>query len=276
MRILVAEDNPTNQVVAVAILKKLGYGVEAVANGGEAIKALSEIPYDLVLMDCQMPEIDGYEATRWIRSGNSGVRKPDIPIIAMTAHAMKGDRERCLAVGMNDYLSKPVQPKELEKTLARWLTRPATVSPVPPAVGGGMGEGQEVPAAVPPPPPGEGQGVRAVGPEAASNAVFDEDELLKRLTGDRALGQTILLGFLEDIPQQIAILKQHLGEGDVPLAGRQAHTIKGAAATIGAGALSDVAFAIEQAGKRVNWSGPPNLLTGLRRSSSVSRLPWNR
>ena len=169
-----AEDNPTNQAVAVAMLKRLGYRVEAVANGGEAIKALSEIPYDLVLMDCQMPEIDGYEATRWIRSGDSGARNPDIPIIAMTAHAMTGDRERCLAAGMNDYLSKPVQPKGLEQTLARWL-----VSRLP------ADEGREGPVftdpSLSPRPPGEGPGVRVFAgrPEATltlegTKAVFDE------------------------------------------------------------------------------------------------------
>ena len=131
-RILLAEDNPTNQTVAVAILTKLGHAVDAVANGGEAIRALRELPDDLVLMDCQMPEMDGYEATRWIRSSDAGVRNPHIPVIAMTAHAMKGDRERCLAAGMNDYICKPVQPKDLADTLARWLIKPAVESPSKP------------------------------------------------------------------------------------------------------------------------------------------------
>ena len=254
-RILVAEDNPTNQTVAIAILKKLGYGVDAVANGGEAIQALREIPYDLVLMDCQMPEMDGYETTRWIRSGDSGVCNPDIPIVAMTAHAMKGDREHCLAAGMNDYVSKPVQPKELGELLARWLGEPAIVSALPPVARDRTGDGQEVWATVSPRPSvardgmGEGQGVRAVGSEPASKAVFDDEELLKRLMGDRELGRAVIFGFLEDIPQQIDTLKQRLGEGDAPLVSHHAHTIKGAAATIGAQALREVAYTMEQAGK---------------------------
>jgi CheY-like chemotaxis protein len=127
--ILVAEDNFINQKVALKILEKLGYRAEAVANGEEAIKALKRIPYDLVLMDCQMPELDGFDATRAIRGPDSPVLDSNIPIIAMTANAMKGDRERCLEAGMDDYIAKPVQPQILVETIEQWLSdRPVLTS----------------------------------------------------------------------------------------------------------------------------------------------------
>jgi PAS domain S-box-containing protein len=120
-RILVVEDSPTNQLVAVMMLKKIGYRADVAANGREAVELLRTIPYDVVLMDCQMPVMDGFEAARCIRDRTTGVLNPDIPIIAMTASALQGDREKCLEVGMNDYISKPVRPQELAEVLGRWL-----------------------------------------------------------------------------------------------------------------------------------------------------------
>jgi PAS domain S-box-containing protein len=128
VRILLAEDNITNQQVAVGILKKLGLRADAVANGAEAVKALETLPYDLVLMDVQMPEMNGLEATRQIRNPQSAVRNHQIPIIAMTAGAMQGDREKCLEAGMNDYVSKPISPRALIDALDRWLPRDVVVA----------------------------------------------------------------------------------------------------------------------------------------------------
>lgn len=118
-RILLVEDNLVNQVVAKKIIEKLGLQIDVVCNGKEAIKMLESNSYDLVLMDVQMPVMDGFTATRVIRTGN--VVNPQIPIIAMTAHAMKGDREKCLNAGMNDYLTKPFQPKDIKEILHKWL-----------------------------------------------------------------------------------------------------------------------------------------------------------
>ncbi|TGL86479.1 PAS domain S-box protein [Leptospira congkakensis] len=120
-KILVAEDNIINQKVTIALLKKLGYESQVVANGFEVLSILNTIQCDLILMDCQMPEMDGFEATEKIRNLDSNLK--NIPIIAMTANAMEGDRERCIAVGMNDYLTKPVSIKDLSLTLNKWLIK---------------------------------------------------------------------------------------------------------------------------------------------------------
>jgi CheY-like chemotaxis protein len=119
LRVLVAEDNPVNQRVAVRMLERLGLGADVAADGREAVQSYARQPYAAILMDCQMPELDGFEATARIRAREEPGRH--VPIIAMTASAMRGDRERCLAAGMDDYVSKPVTVESLRAVLERWL-----------------------------------------------------------------------------------------------------------------------------------------------------------
>jgi two-component system, sensor histidine kinase and response regulator len=221
VRILLAEDNVTNQKVAVSILGKLGYSTDAVANGMEAVQALEMIPYDIVLMDCQMPEMDGYEATGKVRDQESKVINHKVPVIAMTANAMKGDRERCLKAGMDDYLSKPVKPQELSDMLEKWIVKQDAFS----------------------------QKEITVSDIEPAQKIFDKASLLDRLMGDEELMQTVIEAFLEDIPRQINTLKGYLEVGDVPCIERQAHTIKGASANVGGEALREEAFRMEKAGK---------------------------
>jgi signal transduction histidine kinase/two-component SAPR family response regulator len=130
IRILLAEDSPVNQKVAQRMLAKLGYRADLVSNGREAVRAAQHIPYDVILMDCQMPEINGYEATCQIRQSEKGVRHRPAHIIAMTAMVMEGDREKCIAAGMDEYLSKPVRAHELQQALERLWTESSR--PIPP------------------------------------------------------------------------------------------------------------------------------------------------
>jgi CheY-like chemotaxis protein len=121
--ILLAEDNPVNQKITQKLLEKCGFEVEVAANGREAVEAIQKRRFDLILMDCQMPVMDGYEATQVIRKIEGGGRRT--PIVAITAHAMVGDREKCLEAGMDDYLSKPVNLAKLQQTVNQWLSAPA-------------------------------------------------------------------------------------------------------------------------------------------------------
>jgi two-component system, sensor histidine kinase and response regulator len=121
LRVLVAEDNPVNQMVLENQLAHLGYDVVTVGNGREVLERLEIGDFDLLLMDCQMPVLDGYETARRVRQNEVGSRH--LPIIALTAHAMKGDREKCLAAGMDDYLSKPFTEKDLDLAIRRWVLR---------------------------------------------------------------------------------------------------------------------------------------------------------
>lgn len=231
VRILLAEDNVTNQQVALGMLQKLGLHADAVFNGREALQALSQRDYDVVIMDVQMPVMDGLEATRHIRSSLSKVRNHEVPIIAMTAHAMQGDRSMCLDAGMDDYISKPIDPKVLAETLDRFLFRNGPENPATDAS------------------PAEESANNINDAPLAQIPVFDRVGIMARLMDDEALVQTVIAAFLDDIPRQIALLKQYLAAGDIEAATRQVHTIKGAAANVGGEALRHAAIAMEKAGK---------------------------
>jgi len=184
VRILLVEDNPTNQEVALGMLDNLGYGADLAGDGRSALRTFMQKEYDLVLMDCQLPDLDGYEATRLIRWPGTQVRNHEIPIIAMTANAMTGDREQCLAAGMNDYLSKPIDRTALEQAVARWTA------------------GNERAGA----PPAE-----APAPRGA--AEFEQEDLLERLSGNEDLAQRVVNRFLNDMPQQLGALSQAINDG---------------------------------------------------------------
>jgi signal transduction histidine kinase/DNA-binding response OmpR family regulator/HPt (histidine-containing phosphotransfer) domain-containing protein len=231
VRILLAEDNITNQKVAIEMLKKLGLHANAVANGAEAVKALEMIDYDLVLMDMQMPEMDGLEATQIIRDPESAVRNHDIPIIAMTANVMQGDREKCINSGMNDYISKPVTQKALIEKLVQWLPSEEALHTFKSV-------------AIPPLPE----------PTIDKQTlVYDRDGFLERMMGDAEMVQMIIGVFLEDIPKQIESFRTSLEAGDKETIERIAHSIKGAAANVGGEALRELAAKIEKACKNGNF-----------------------
>ncbi len=121
-RVLVVEDIPANQMLMLAILQRFGYDVTTAKDGKDALRKIDEQSFDIVLMDCQLPELDGYETTRYIRQRETTCSR--MPIVGVTAHAMVGDREKCLAAGMDDYLSKPIQLDDLEALLEKWLSSP--------------------------------------------------------------------------------------------------------------------------------------------------------
>jgi PAS domain S-box-containing protein len=262
IRILLAEDNVTNQQVALGILGKLGLVADAVADGVEALAALGRVPYDLVLMDVQMPEMDGLEATRQIRDPGSAVLRHDVPIIAMTAHAMQGDRERCLDAGMDDYVTKPISPQALAEAIDRWLPRDL---PEP---------AREVAAAAGAVPSSSAEAVST--PADEGEAVFDEAGLMARVMGDPDLARIVVDSFLDETPGLIVALRDGLTAGDGGTVRREAHTIKGASANVGGDVLRGVAQAIESSADAGDLEGAMARLPDLETAFEQLRVAMRR
>lgn len=221
VRVLLAEDNVVNQQVAMFMLQARGYTVDVAANGQEVMDALARAPYDIVLMDCQMPEVDGFEATARIRQREGTARHT--PIIALTAHATRGEREKCIAAGMDDYLSKPITPDALYTTLRRWL--PKTSAPAP--------EPLDVPPALPESDP------------LLDWTVLENFRQLQEPGAPDIVAQLMDL-FLQELPDKLAALDTALQSRDAARVGRAAHTLKGSSANIGARRVAKVCLEIEQ------------------------------
>jgi PAS domain S-box-containing protein len=226
-RILLVEDNYTNQVVAEALLKNMGYSVDIVENGEQALAALNETrrtkKYEVILMDCQMPVMDGFEATQKIRQGDVGEFYQGIPIIAMTANAIKNDKENCLNAGMSDYLSKPVDPEILYEKLLIWLSEVS--------IEGNTKTIKEV----------------ADNKSIQQADCWNKEEFLVRLSGDEAVLHKVITVFLIDTPNLISTLEDMISQQDFVQIKSIAHSLKGSCANISAVALVGIISEIERA-----------------------------
>jgi CheY-like chemotaxis protein/HPt (histidine-containing phosphotransfer) domain-containing protein len=228
LKILLAEDSVVNQRLAVGLLERHGHEIIVANNGQEAINALARQSFDLVLMDVQMPELDGLEATRRIRSREQQAGNGHVPIIAMTAHALKGDRERCLAAGMDEYVSKPIREQQLLAAMR--------------AVLGEKGSGLRVSASE----LAAGPAVRNT--ELATDNVIDWNAALETCGGDHALLRDIVEAFLEEQPRRLTEIRRGIDEGDFELLNRAAHTVKGSMRYFSAQGVYERALALEQMG----------------------------
>jgi len=239
LQILLAEDSLVNQKLAVALLERHGHTVVVANNGREAVAALESRPFDLVLMDVQMPEMDGLEATEAIRAREK--RTGDhVPVIAMTAHALKGDRERCLEAGMDDYVSKPIHAAQLLDTMERVL-----------------GAHPRAPALPPGPPPSE-------------PVALDWDHALRALEGDEGLLAIVVSTAQEEIPRLMAALGKAVAGGDAAATRLAAHTLQGAIRHFGASAVFAHACVLERMGCEGDLGNAPSVLALLE--GEVPRL----
>jgi CheY-like chemotaxis protein/HPt (histidine-containing phosphotransfer) domain-containing protein len=222
-RILLVEDNQINVVVAKGLIELYGPTVEVAEHGEVALDMLKKHDYNMVFMDCQMPVMDGYECTRRIREDTSGLFDPDIPIVAMTANAMRGDKEKCLAVGMNDYLAKPVETEGIQQALNKWVGAEEIII------------------------------MNTPNTEAASDdqlaPIFDASSFGHRLMDDLSLQQQVATNFIADIPRQLASLEQAVTNQDAEAISSLAHRIKGAAANMSAERMRVIALDLEMSSK---------------------------
>jgi PAS domain S-box-containing protein len=238
-RILVAEDNAVNQKVALSQLHNLGYAADAVTNGREVLKALEETPYDVILMDCQMPEVDGYEATAEIRRRQCNAKRTTI--IAMTAHALEGEREKCLAAGMDDYLSKPVKSEALHQVLKRWIKAPVALE-----------HSAESKATK--------DSFSSTGEAFDMNVLGNYREIEE--AGQPGLVSELIALFIDSTEKHLAALDKAAAEENACAIKESAHSIKGASANIGAHQIASISAELE--GKAERRGEAENLIARLR------------
>jgi CheY-like chemotaxis protein/HPt (histidine-containing phosphotransfer) domain-containing protein len=238
LQVLLAEDSLYNQKLAVALLERKGHRVVVAGNGAQAVELARTRPFDLVLMDVQMPEMDGLEATQAIREreAGSGIH---LPIVAMTAQAMKGDREKCLDAGMDDYLTKPVRAAQLYETIAAVVGRAREAS-TPPRAGEAH---RRAVAADGGAPAGKFSRTAVNGPSRAMATA------LKAVDGDAALLVDVARIFLSESPRLLADMEGAISNTDAPLLRRAAHTIKGGLRMFGAESAYDLASRLEGLGR---------------------------
>jgi two-component system sensor histidine kinase/response regulator len=227
--------------VVVKVLEKLGFNAEIAGNGKEALTMIADRKFDLVLMDCQMPVMDGYEATRRIRAGEAGATNKGVPIIAMTANAMQGDREPCIAAGMDDFCTKPIHTADLKMKIDKWTKSNNGDYVFPEAVKSASGMSTDRP-------------VSEVKP-----LTFDRNGLLLRIMGDEGLVPVLAETFLGDMPAQLAALREAVDARDYAFTRQLAHRIKGAAANIGGMAVHETAAQLEKTAD----AGEPAAIAGL-------------
>jgi CheY-like chemotaxis protein/HPt (histidine-containing phosphotransfer) domain-containing protein len=248
LHILLAEDNRTNQTVATRMLQKLGHSIVVAGNGKEALLLLTTHRFDLVLMDIQMPEMDGLTAARKIRESERETQLY-LPIIAMTAHAMKGDRERCIEAGMDGYVSKPISSKEVAEAIA--------------SIQRLQGESTSVISL-------EAKQADAMLPPAPSRIVWNMGETLERLGGDEKLFHEVIEIFLDDVPKHMAGLRRAIAAGDAEAVEGAAHTLKGELGYLGISEVSQKARELEEFGRNSDLRFAADLYATL--ASELSEL----
>jgi signal transduction histidine kinase/DNA-binding response OmpR family regulator len=254
LRILVVDDNNTNLIVISKILEKLGHTTVSVASGAEAIHALQRPEFDLVLMDCQMPEMDGYEATRRIRDGEAGEHNKKTPIVALTANVSAADQQRCINAGMDGYLGKPIQMEELKAVLERWKSKTQKVEPA-----------AEMPTEAPKP-----QKISVPASfSATGRAVFSRADLMNRMLDDMEMATLTSEAFIEDLPKQLAAIQSAVDQNDCAATGSFAHRLKGAAGTVGGDALYFLLGELENAGRNQNLEAVKNISAQLAAESGA-------
>jgi CheY-like chemotaxis protein len=269
-KVLLAEDNPVNVEVATAMLDSLGLEVSCARNGDEALQAVRAGQYDVVLMDCQMPVMDGFAATKEIRRHErENGRARSLPVIAITANALQGDRESCLAAGMDDYLSKPFTQQQLSAVIGRWIALPATAAPAHDA------PRKAAPLSASVHHDEQRSALPAETREQIQRDVINQHALdnIRALSADRgaALVQRVVTAYVDDTPQHLRTLRRAIDVLDTGKLRKVAHSLKSSSANVGAEALAQMCKDMENLGRTDSTEGASGILADMEHEFQAVR-----